>query len=145
MHIKKERIIGATGLKESYNHYKNTYTDPVDYKCYSECIKRCNKKIIDLIVNQSEIIELPYRLGLIHINKYEKVYSSNKNKWAIDFKKTKELGFTVYFDQKFIYRWSWKRNHAIVRNKSKYKFTASRFAKRAVPKALKNKTEYCNI
>jgi hypothetical protein len=144
MQIKKG-ITGAYGIKDSYEFYKSYCEEPIDYKTYSNLIKECNKKLTEIIVNDCDAVELPYRLGAIHIAKYERNYDPDKNKWAVDFKKTKESGFVVYFDQKWTYRWRWKKHYSIVKNKTKYKFTASRYAKRLVPKAIANKKDYINI
>ena len=136
------KVKDCLGLRDSYKFYKENNDDYVDYKTYAKCVKECNKELIDIVVNQSDTVLLPYRLGEIHIAKFERHYSASQHKWAVDFKRTREEGFKVYFDQEFIYRWRWKKHHTIVKNKSKYKFTASRLSKRSVPKALNNGVEY---
>ena len=138
----KGRITGCLRLKEIYKFYKKNYKEAIDYKTFAKIIKLSNKKLLDKIVNKSEIVELPYRLGHLQISKFERSFNQPKNKWRVDFKKTKELGFKVYFDQEFIYKWNWKKTQAIIKNKCHYKFEASRIAKRMVPIALKQKVDF---
>lgn len=135
------KIKECIGLKETYQYYKKNSDKPVDYETFAKCIKDCNKKLLDEVVNASNDVELPYRLGKLHIAKFDRSYK-NQKKWAVDFKKTKEEGRVVYFDQDHLYKWRWCKTYTIVKNKSKYKFTASRQAKRLVPVALKNNVEY---
>jgi hypothetical protein len=134
-------------LKDSYEYYKkNTSSEkPISYSEYSKYIKLCNLELLNNVVEEMNEVELPYRLGTLQINKFDRSYTQDKSKWAVDFKKTKELGFKVYFDQKYTYRWRWVKTHCIVRYKSKYKFTASRMAKRMVPKALAKNKDYFKI
>lgn len=139
------KIKDCVGLKESYDYYKENAFKPVDYKTYVKYVKECNEELLNQVVNESVDVELPYRIGTLHVIKYERELSPNKAKWAIDFNKTRKMGFTVYFDQEYIYKWRWAKTHSIVKNKSKYKFTAARRAKRMVPKALANKVDYYTI
>ena len=138
------KIKDCVSLKEQYKYYKEEYSNPVDYKTYVKYIKECNKELLNDIVNEANDVELPYRIGILHVVKFERSYA-NKKKWAIDFNETRKKGFTVYFDQEYIYKWRWGKTHTIVKNKNKYKFTASRGAKRMVPKALKSKVDYFTI
>ena len=138
----KGKIKGCLGIKQMYEYYKTEYDNPVDYDTFAKIAKACNKELLNQIVNESAIVDLPYRLGKLQVSKFERSYNHEKYKWAIDFKRTKEMGFTVYFDQKFIYKWVWKKHYAIVRNKTGYKFQPNRAAKRLVPEALRNKKDF---
>jgi hypothetical protein len=145
MNIKKRtegKIKNTLGLRDCYKYYKENNDDPVDYKTFTNCIKECNKELIDTIVNQSDKVQLPYRLGELNICKFKRSYNTSTSRWAVDFKRTKEEGFKVFFNQTFIYKWKWWKDYTIVKNKSKYKFTASRLSKRLIPVALKNNIEY---
>ena len=46
------------------------------------------------------------------------LFNKDKTKWATDYKKSKELGYRVYHDQPFIYKWNWKKTKAIFINKT---------------------------
>ena len=136
---------GSLTLRDSYNYYKANYKDYLPYKDYCKCIKACNIELLNSVVNNADDVNLPYKLGILHIVKYRRTYSDEKFKWAVDFKKSKELGFKVYFDQKYIYKWRWEKTRTVIKERLKYKFTASRQAKRMVPKALANNVDYFNL
>jgi len=138
----KGKLNGCSTLRDTFNYYKTISEKPVTYKEFSACIKELNKEILNQVVNESNTVELPYRLGSLHVVKYDKSYLDNKSNWAIDFQKTKEMGFRVFFNQKYLYKWRWNKQVTNLVNKGKYKFTASRRAKRMVPLALKNKVDY---
>lgn len=133
------KIKGCLSIRDMYKYYKSNYTEPVDYKTFSKIIKTCNKELVRLVTEESQEILLPYRLGSLQIVRYDRKFTRASNKWAVDWKKTREHGFKIYHEQKYLYKWVWKKHSAIVKNKTGYKFTASRFAKREVPKAVNTK------
>ncbi len=135
----KGKYTGCYGIKSIYKFYKKTYNTNIDYKQFVEIIKACNEELIKVITENAEIVELPYRLGKIQISKFERSYNQPKNKWKIDWKKSNELGIRVYHDQPFIYKWTWKKHHSIVKNKTGYKFIAARDSARTVPRLLATK------
>jgi len=136
---KKGKNKGCHGLKDMYKFYIENYDNPLSYKEFTEIIKASNSEILDYITKESGILELPYRLGILQISKFERSFNQPKNKWKIDWKRSVEEGFTVYHDQPFIYRWTWKKHHSIVKNKTGYKFIACRTAARLVPELLSTK------
>lgn len=135
----KNRVQKPVGIREMYKFYKQNSSNPVDYKQYARIIHLCNKKIVKAVVEEARVFEMPYRLGKIQIVKYERGFNKSKNKWAIDFKKTKELGFPVYHDSEYIYKFSWIKTRAKFINKTGYKFEANRAAKRKIAPMVKNK------
>ena len=130
---------GCHGLKDMYKFYIENYDNPLSYKEFTEIIKASNNEILNYITKESGILELPYRLGKLQVSKFERSFNQPKNKWKIDWKRSVEEGFTVYHDQPFIYRWTWKKHNSIVKNKTGYKFIACRTASRLVPKLLSTK------
>lgn len=132
----KGKIIKPLGIREMYKHFKSYSKTKISYKDYSIIIKACNKEIVKVVVSEAKLFEMPYRLGAIQISKYERVFSKDSTKWATDYKRSKELGYRVYHDQPFIYKWNWKKKKAIFINKTGYKFTANRKAKRLVTHTL---------
>lgn len=141
----KGKIKGCLGIRQMFKYYKENYDKNADYKEFSMIIKECNKDLIDHIINKAEIVLLPYRLGEIQVAKFERGFNKPKNKWSVDWQKTRELGFKVFFDSKFIYKIMWKKHIAIVKNKTGYKFNASRQTSRLVKPALLNKVDYYKI
>lgn len=142
MEIKKRgkgKNANCFGMLAMYKFYKENYENPVDYNTYVKIVKACNTELVRQITEESECIQLPYRLGKLQVCKFERSYDQPKNRWKIDWKRTREEGFTVYYEQKYIYKWCWKKHHAIAINKTAYKFIASRASKRKVPKLLATK------
>ncbi len=147
MAIHKKRTEGkvkdVNGVQEIYKWYviecSKTNEHPLEYKEFAKIVKACNKKLVSLALEEAETIELPYRLGEIKIRKFERSFAQDKSRWPIDYDKTFKLGFTVYHDQAFVYKWSWVKRYARVSNQSCYKFTAMRDTKRLIPEILKTK------
>lgn len=139
------KIKGSLGIRDMYKYYKSLTPkeEQIEYKLFAYYIKECNKELLNQIVNNSEIVTMPYRLGDLQIVKYERKFSLDKKyKWALDFKKSREHGFNIYHDQPYLYAWRWRKHYTIVKNKTKYKFVASRTAKRMVAPALEKGTDY---
>lgn len=135
----KGKNTNCLSLRDMYKFYLSNYTDTVSYDLFSKIIKACNKELVNVIAKESAAVQLPYRLGELQVCKFERSYDQPKNKWKIDWKRTREQGFTVYHDQPFIYKWCWKKHHSIVKNKTGYKFIPSRGCSRLIPKLLKTK------
>ncbi len=116
---------------------------PIPYNKFSTILKSCNRELIRLCAEESEIVRLPFRLGYLQICKFEKSYNVPINKLPIDWARTNELGFRVLHENRFSYKWCWLKKTSLATNRFKYKFTACREAKRSVAKAIKElKTEY---
>lgn len=135
------------GINDFYNYYvescKENNVNIVDYKTYSNILKDCNLIIRDKIINHSEKVVLPYRNGTLSIIKFENKYNPEKQyKWKIDFKKSKELGFKVYYGSQYGYRWKWDKSIAITAGKWAYHFKPVRQASRMIAEAIRNKQEY---
>lgn len=133
-----------TGLKDFYNFYKENSIKKgksyVDYKTYTTIIREFNLEFRNKIIYNSERIKLPYRLGELFVHKFENNYSEeNKKNWSIDFKKTKELGKTIYHGAKYGYRWKWNKKTCIVRGKKYFTFKPCRTSSRLIADAIKNK------
>jgi len=141
----KGKIVKPLGIRDMYKYFCKISNTKVSYKDYAKVIKSLNKEILNVVVGEAKLFEIPYRLGALQICKYERNFNKPEFKWATDYKRSKELGFRVYHDQQFIYSWRWKKTRAIFINKTGYKFTANRAAKRLVTKTLTTtKVDYFN-
>jgi len=138
----KGKIKKPVGIREMYKFFCSYSKTKISYEEYSRIIKACNKEILKVVVKEAKLMELPYRLGALQICKFERSFNKEQTKWATDYKKSKELGFRVYHDQPFIYKWCWKKKRAKFIFKTGYKFTANRKSKRRVAEALRNKIDY---
>lgn len=141
----KGKTKGCLAIRDMYKYYVSVTDkeDVISYSLFAKITKECNKELIEQIVNHSQIVQLPYRLGLLQISKIERTYKlDGRNKYTIDFGLSKKLGVKVFYDQPYVYKWKWKKHHAIVKNKTGYKFRPTRTAKRMITQALKNKVDY---
>lgn len=134
----KGKNTNCLGLREMYRFYRENY-EAIDYKTFSRVVKACNRELVRTITIEAAEIQLPYRLGKLQVCKFERSYDQPQNKWKVDWKRTNEVGYKVYFDQKYIYKWCWKKHSSVVKNKTGYRFEASREAKRTVPRLLSTK------
>mgnify|MGYP001590168704 CR=1 FL=1 len=143
-------ITGSLTLKHMYKAYKKSCKekeiDYVAYKLYATACKDFNKRLVNAVVEQSEEVTLPHRLGNLKIRKRERNLSHmKKNKWPVDYERSKELGFIVYHDSDYTLGWRWDKRKCVVKWKGAYHFRACRAAKRLVPEAVKfRKRDYFN-
>jgi len=137
---------GALGPIYLYKFYVNKCKlegkKPISTKEFSKIINACNNEIVKACTEESEIVRLPLRLGYLQVCKYERSFNKRIDKIAVDWKRTKEHGFKIFHEQKYLYKWVWLKRTSLAKNKTKYKFEASRNAKRLVPKCLQNGKDY---
>lgn len=133
----KNKVVKPLGIKDMYNHFKTYSKLDIDYKTYAKYLKESNKELVDIIVKEAKVFEMPYRLGILQVSRFERGFNKAKNKWAVDYNKSKELGFLVYHDSPNIYKFNWKKTKAKFINKTGYKFKANRKAARQIPVMLK--------
>lgn len=141
----KGKTKGCLGIRDMYKYYLSITDkeDIITYKLFAKIIKACNKECINQVVNHSQALELPYRQGTLQVCKSERIFKlDGRNKFSIDFGKSKKLGIKVFYDSPYVYKWKWKKHHAIVINKTGYKFRANREANRMIKKALEKKVDY---
>jgi len=129
-------------LKDFYEVYKGREEakerKPKDYKLYRDIIKDFNEELVRTIVFDNEVVKLPYRLGNLSIKKYKVSFNPDKqNIWKVDYKKSKEVGFIVYYDSPYRYKWKWNKRHVKLTGKKYYKFLPCREASRLIAKALR--------
>jgi len=137
-------------IKDVYKFYKSINPKGsdfyVDYKRFSEITHAGMQKISDLLLNESEIIKLPYGLGELSIIKRK----NSMRKMYIDFKTTREVGETVYFfndhTRGYIFRFRWRKNIVFVKNRKHYSFIPSRGNKRQLAALIKSgKVDYWQV
>lgn len=67
--------IGELGLKDAYKFYKAKYPKGHKYYCtyqtYAKICKAYNKEISRRMIEEGETIQLPYRLSIMRIAKYQ--------------------------------------------------------------------------
>ena len=135
----------AKTLKDSYKFYTEDFSEQsaffVEYSVYKNICIDFNKMICKYILEEAGEFELPYRMGTLRIKKTKMDYS-NKNYMRPDWKRTKELGRTVYHLNDhtggFRYRWAWDKSSIRTVGKKLYSFTATRTNKRTLAALLKD-------
>ena len=143
----KGKLSGCLTIKDAYNSYKQEKIekekDYVTRSLFSKLCKDFNKELLNQVIEESETVKLPYRLGKLFVIKRElDLGSIPRNKWKVDYQKSKELGFIVYFENDKKYYIRWDKKVAIFKWKSVYLFNACRTAKRQLGAAIKNKKDY---
>lgn len=103
----------------------NPGTD-ITYTLYKHILSKFFKKASDYIL-EGEKLRLGHKLGNIYIKKVRR----NPDKPMIDWGETNKLkaqgiNKLVYYTDEFWYRWAWEKNRAALRNKSVYKFSATK-------------------
>ena len=161
MYVKrsKPRLTKDYGLSDFYKYYKKMYDHKeftskwmekhekylVDSSTYKKIIKDGNKLISKQILEEAKVIQLPAGMGFFKIEKKKMNLGSLKKSknLKIDWKRTKELGKTVYHLNEHTdyhrYKWHWIKKKMRIPNKTPYSFIACRTNKRAISKLLKSK------
>jgi exoribonuclease R len=143
----KGKINKCLTLKDAYKKYveenKKKNTKFESWKVFKELCNDYNKESLRRVIEESETVKLPYRLGNLTVIKRKlNLGKLSKNKWIIDYQKSKELGFIVYFDNDFKYYIKWDKFKAVFKWKSVYYFKACRTAKRTLASAIKQGKDY---
>jgi len=136
----KGKLNSDIGIGDFYEEYKREgevkKRNIVNYSIYSNILKDFNKELSKRIVYNCQTYHLPYKLGLLGVIKFEQSFSEdNKHKWAVNWKKSKEIGQIVYFENSERYKWKWDK-HQTLKGKRYYQFKANQPNSRLIKKAL---------
>lgn len=136
----KGKLNSDIGIEDFYDEYKREAEvkkrNTVNYSTYGNILKDFNKELSKKIVFNCQTYHIPYKLGLLGVIKFEQSFSEDsKHKWAVDWKKSKEIGQIVYFENSNRYKWKWDKNKTLV-GKRYYQFKAIRPNSRLIKKAL---------
>lgn len=113
----------------------------MSFKQYKEIIEQYFKYIQDCVLENSKTFKLPCRLGFLSIVKKKPKHWDSKS-LKIDFNETKKQGKTVWHVNLhtglYKYRYHWNKQSCLTKNKTRYRFVASRYNKRRLAQILKN-------
>lgn len=139
----KGKISGSLKIKDIYKSFRKiNLNDKINKTLFSNILETFHIILSKKVLEENEEIKFPH-IGTLRIKKFKKKLNpESKKKWSIDWKKTKELGFKVFHEEKFGYRWTWKRNNIIYKNKSLYKFLSSRTNSREIKKQIEIGKDY---
>jgi hypothetical protein len=148
-------MIKAQNTKKKTDRRKKTYLNPCYntgdiYKFYKELVEKkdikyqvslqefkmiCheyNKTIADLILNHSQIVKIPHRLGEIGIRKRKMNFDYLK----LDFGHLRKTGEKRYHSGEWVAKWHWSKKNCMVVNKRLYSFTTTDSNKKALAKIM---------
>lgn len=145
-------------LRDSYKHYKEMSTNPVDVSLYLRIVNGFMLYLASKLFHYGEI-KLPKSLGVVSIigRKQKLVVEEGKIKGlAPDWKGTKELWLkdskaktnkqlVYHFNEEtsgIRYKFNWSKNRVFMQNKSMYRLIMTRANKRALAKLIKEGKEY---
>jgi len=128
------------GLNDFYEEYKREAEvknrKTLSNKIHASILKDYNKILSQKIVFNCQTYSMPYKLGLLGVIKFEQQFESeNKHKWAVDWKKSKELKQIVYFENSERYKWKWDKYKTLT-GKRYYQFKATQPNSRSIKQAL---------
>src|SRR3990167_4015780 len=113
----KGRISESLKIKDIYRSFKEKNPkEKINSALFCNVLDVFHKIISKKILEENEEVKLPF-IGTLRIKKFKKrIHPNSKEKWAVDWKKTKELGFKIFHEEKFGYRWFWNRKNIIYKN-----------------------------
>lgn len=135
----KGKIVNCLGIKEFFKEYKENQKllkkelrkHTIKLPKYSKVLRSFNLKLIDLMINESESINLPYRLGSIKVAKCKRKLYNKQLVKSVNWKESKIQGCRIYFDSPFVYKLRWRKKY-----KLHYMFRASRKVNRRIAEAI---------
>jgi hypothetical protein len=148
MEIKKRgpgRLKSDYVLRDAYKHYVSITEVGlrVDLKTYIKVCLEANQLISNEILDSSETIKLPARMGHLSIKKSK--LQLGYTKLMVDWKSSNLIGKRVYHlndhRQGYKYRFYWVKRDCNAANKTAYSFTPARTLKRRLAHILKNEPQ----
>lgn len=140
-----------TASRTTYSSFCEANPDiKISYADYKEVIHTYNKSILYHVLNTGELINIPWGIGPLSINKYKKnivkkTAGDGENEfytYAINWPETKKAGKYVYHlnlhTQGFSYTWFWSPKLSNVKFPHIWRLEVWREVKRELPKRLKD-------
>ena len=127
-------------LTHAYKYYKTECKDkgekPVNSKIFREVMYTFFKLVVKKIVSGYHV-QLPHRMGFLRIVRRK----SKVDNMSINFKATKELGMTIYHDNRhsdgWHGAWSWKKPNFTVKHMIHYTFKPTREMQKMIVEIFK--------
>ena len=134
-------------IRDMYKTYHKINKD-VPYVRFKRILDECNKNILDIILNRSEVFKMPFGLGIICICKYKPKTFTDKS-LSVDYKASAEYSKRIYHlnehSDGYKYRLFWSKQKKIFPDMYKYSLNLVRQNKRALAQLIFNKHDYINI
>lgn len=128
--------IGEKGVYHIYKYYKKTVNNPVEFKVFRKILFTHNKLLMQQVLEEGHMVRLPARLGRIRVRKTEMNYKQLKFDYGT-YNKTgvKSYHVNTHSDD-FKVRIFWEKSMCIVKGKTPWSFTPSRYNKRKLGKLM---------
>jgi len=138
------KIIRCKTLKDAFVFYKKEAKErgfkKESKQIFTKVCKDYNKILMKLVIDESQEVKLPLRQGSLAVVKTElDLEKTPINKLPVNWKKTKEVGYKVYFVQDNIYKLKWIKKNFSVKFKNSYRFKGCRKAVRKIAENIKTK------
>lgn len=161
-----KRFPAHYGISDQYRYFRNALGNTIPLKygvnktLYTKIIRKCNKLVSEMIINEAYDFRLGGRLGYLSVKKLKPKLTLKtdgsldvkKSILKVDWYKTRELWKSnpdalknkkvIYYENKhtegYTYGWRWDKKPSKVKNKNVYSFKATRDNSRAINIALKN-------
>jgi len=151
----RPKVDYRTTSKDNYEKFclENSNIE-ISFKQWKDILEKFSENIIDYILETGEKIKLPYGLGDLSINKKKPKrtkYFQGKEyiNFAIDWKKTRELGKYVYHmnyhSDGFTYSWIWFKANCRFYQSELWWFRACRKASRSIKPQVTNNSYYAQL
>jgi hypothetical protein len=143
----KNKVQNKLTINDIYNDFINQFPEDSIYnkiskKLYTDIISSYYKAAMEYILKKGGDFKLPRKLGILSVRK-KKVNYRHQNRWIhIDWKSTVDNNTTVYHlnehtnGYKYFFYWN-KYNYAF-KNKTYYRFVATRANKRNLAQLIKS-------
>lgn len=131
-----------------YKAYRKKYGKEIDFPTFRACIEQFNNELMKALLEDSDVITLPYGLGMIAIVKYKPKTMTPKS-LSIDYKASKEYGKKIYHlnehSDGYKYRLYWSKIPQTFPDRYRYQMCLVRANKRKLAQLIFNKHDYINV
>lgn len=122
--------------------------EDIDYYTFKQILDAFNAHMMDCILNQSDVVKLPYGLGSVGVVKYKPKTLSPKS-LSVDYKASAEYGKKIYHlnehSNGYKFRLYWSKLPQTFPDRYRYQLSLVRANKRKLAQLIFNKQDYINI
>lgn len=122
--------------------------EDIDYHTFKQILDAFNAHMMYCILNQSDIIRLPYGLGSVGIVKYKPKTMTPKS-LSVDYKASAEYGKKIYHlnehSDGYKFRLYWSKLPQTFPDRYRYQLSLVRANKRKLAQLIFNKQDYINV
>lgn len=133
---------GEQGINEMYAHYTATVKNPIEYKLYKEIVHEYLKKLMEAVIQDGEVVNLPNGMGKLFIKKKKTNFKKPSPDWGTYRKEGVKAVHTNDHSDGYRVRFHWEKKSARLGTNTRlhirpYSFTAARDMKRGLATVMK--------